>query len=292
VDRKRVPAGEAVTLKVRLAGSGNLRTATDTPHLSVPGVKVYPPSSRTLPARGATKGGTSAEWDFVLVPSEAGTLVVPPVSFEVFDTAEKKLVVRRSEPITLTIEPAAPIAPAVAADGTAAAVPASTNDSEATTTLPGVPPPPTPLPSAGELARRTVAVPLWALLAIPGVLATVVGAVWVARRRAHSLGATSALLVPEPGETKERAAARVERAVREHVARRTGVSETAPVANLLDDLADRGVTPALREELRLLLSQADFLRFAPQLGDYADEIARLRDKAREVLGRVRGAGRA
>ena len=50
VDRKNVPAGEAVTLKVRLAGSGNLRTATDVPQLSIPGVKVYPPSSRTLPS--------------------------------------------------------------------------------------------------------------------------------------------------------------------------------------------------------------------------------------------------
>mgnify|MGYP001767451998 CR=1 FL=1 len=88
---------------------------------------------------------------------------------------------------------------------------------------------------------------------------------------------------------KERAVARVERAVRQHLARRTGASETTSVAALLDDLADRGVPPALREELRLLLSQVEFLRFAPQLGDYADEIARLREKARDVLGRVRGA---
>ena len=82
-DRKNVPAGEAVTLKVRLSGAGNLRTATETPVLTIPNVKVYPPSSRTLPARGAGKGGTSAEWDFVLVPSVPGKLVVPPVAFEV-----------------------------------------------------------------------------------------------------------------------------------------------------------------------------------------------------------------
>jgi len=118
VDRRSIPAGEAVTLKVRLAGSGNIRTATDMPHLSIPGVKVYPPSSRTLPARGAAKGGTSAEWDFVVVPVDPGKLVIPPVSFEVFDTAEKRLVVKRSEPITLTVEAAAP--PAVASAGQAA----------------------------------------------------------------------------------------------------------------------------------------------------------------------------
>ena len=291
VDRKSIPAGEAVTLKVRLAGSGNLRTATDMPHLSIPGVKVYPPSSRTLPARGASKGGTSAEWDFVVVPADPGTLVIPPISFEVFDTAEKKLVVKRSEPITLTVEAAAPLA--VASAGTPAAPPvAAGNGSEASTTLPGVPPTPTPFPSARDLAQTTVAVPLWALIAAPGVLVAAGGAAWALRRRARALGPAGILLVAEPGETKERAVARVERAIREHLARRTGASETVPVSALLDELADRGVPPALREELRQLLSQADFLRFAPQLGDYADEITRLREKTRTVLGRVRGTGRA
>lgn len=291
VDRKTVPAGEAVTLKVRLAGTGNLRTATEIPQLSIPGVKVYPPSSRTLPSRGAAKGGTSAEWDFVLVPSQPGTLVVPPVSFEVFDTAEKKLVVRRTEPIPLRVEalPEGTLASAAPAP----AVPAAeANGSEAATTLPGLPPTPTPLPSARELAQRTVSVPLWALLAVPGVLVAAGGAAWALRRRSHALGPAAALLVPEPGETKERAVARIERAVREHLARKTGASETANIAALLDELADRGVPAALREELRLVLSQADFLRFAPQLGDYSDEIARLRDKARDVLGRVRPPRRA
>lgn len=284
VDRKRVPAGEAVTLKVRLAGTGNLRTATETPHLSIPGVKVYPPSSRTLPSRGGTKGGTSAEWDFVLVPTEAGSLVVPPVSFEVFDTAEKKVVARSTAPISITVEAAAP--GAVIAEGPPPASDAVTG-AQAATTLPGAPPTPTPLPSARELAQSTVAVPLWVLVAIPGLLAVAGGATWAVRRRGRALGPAAALLAPEPGETKERAVARVERAVRGHLARRTGVAETAPVGELLEELAGRGVGPELREEVRQLLAQVEFLRFAPQLGDYSDELARLRDRAREVLGRVR-----
>lgn len=287
VDRKSVPAGEAVTLKVRLSGNGNLRTATDVPQLSIPGVKVYPPTSRTQPSRGAAKGGTSAEWDFVLVPSSAGPLVIPPVSFEVFDTAEKKLVARRSEPIPIRVEEAAPGAVAQAMPAPAAPAAADAADAAATT-LPAAAPTPTPRPSAVQLARQTVTVPLWAILAIPGVLVAVGGALFAVRRRAQSLGAAAALLAPEPGETKERAVARVERAVREHLARKAGVPEGAPVSALLDDLAAKGVPPALREELRLLLSQAEFLRFAPQLGDYSDEIARLREKARDVLGRVRG----
>lgn len=289
VDRKRVPAGEAVTLKVRLAGTGNLRTATETPHLSIPGVKVYPPSSRTLPSRGGTKGGTSAEWDFVLVPTEAGSLVVPPVSFEVFDTAEKKVVARSTAPISITVEAAAP--GAVIAEGPPPASDAATG-AQAATTLPGAPPTPTPLPSARELAQSTVAVPLWVLVAIPGLLAVAGGATWAVRRRGRALGPAAALLAPEPGETKERAVARVERAVRGHLARRTGVAETAPVGELLEELAGRGVGPELREEVRQLLAQVEFLRFAPQLGDYSDELARLRDRAREVLGRVRDGRRS
>ena len=287
VDRKSVPAGEAVTLKVRLAGSGNLRTATDVPQLSIPGVKVYPPSSRTLPSRGATKGGTSAEWDFVLVPSSPGSLVIPPVSFEVFDTAEKKLVARRSEPIAIRVEAAGPgTVAAVVPVPPAPAAGAAADD--AATTLPAAAPTPTRPPSAAELAQRTVQIPLWAILAVPGVLVAFGGAALVLRRRSRALGAAGSLLAPEPGETKERAVARIERAIREHLARKTGVPEGTSVPALLDDLAAKGVPPALREELRLLLSQVEFLRFAPQLGDYSDEISRLREKARAVLGRVRG----
>lgn len=287
VDRKSVPAGEAVTLKVRLAGSGNLRTATDVPQLSIPGVKVYPPTSRTLPSRGAAKGGTSAEWDFVLVPSAPGPLVIPPVSFEVFDTAEKKLVTRKSEPIPIRVEEAAPGAVAQAAPAPAPAAPVAGDD--AATTLPAAAPTPTPRPSPAQLAGQTIAVPLWAILAVPGVLVAVGGAVLAVRRRSQALGEAAALLAPEPGETKERAVARVERAIREHLARKTGVPEGAAVSALLDELATRGVPPAVREEVRLLLSQAEFLRFAPQLGDYSDEIDRLRERARDVLGRVRRA---
>jgi len=290
VDRKTVPAGEAVTLKVRLAGTGNLRTATEPPRLSIPGVKVYPPSTRSLPSRGATRGGTSAEWDFVLVPSGPGTLVVPPVTFEVFDTAEKKLVTRGSAPIPVTVEAASALASAAGAP--TAAVAPTEGGSEATTTLPSVAPTPTPRPSPRELAQTTVAVPLWALLATPAVLLAAGGAAWAVRRRSRSLGESAGLLAAEAGETKERAVARVERAVREHLARRTGVSETTPLSGLLDELAEHGVPPALREELRQLLSQVEFLRFAPQFGDYTDEIARLRERARAVLGRVPGRRRA
>lgn len=287
VDRRSISAGEAVTLKVRISGNGNLRTATDMPQLSIPGVKVYPPSSRTLPPRAAAKGGASADWDFVVVPSEPGKLVIPAVSFEVFDTAEKKLVVKRSEPITVTVE-AAPAQPVAPAGTVAAAAPAEATGSEAATSLPGTPPTPTPFPSARDLARTTVQVPLWALIVGPAFLLLAGGGAWAFHRhRAHALGPAGALLAPEPGETKERAVARVERAIREHLSRRTGVSETAPVSTLLDELADRGVAPALREEIRLLLSQADFLRFAPQLGDYTDEIGRFREKTRAVLGKVR-----
>ena len=292
VDRKSIPAGEAVTLKVRLAGSGNLRTATEAPHLSIPGVKVYPPSSRTLPARGAAKGGTSAEWDFVVVPSEPGSLVIPPISLEVFDTAEKKLVVKRSEPITLTVEAAAPLAVASAGDGCG-------RPRRGRKRLRGVDDPsgrsrrlPPLSPRRATSRRRRSPFPSGRSSPLPVS----------SSRPAGRPGPSGAGLTPsaprapsslaEPGETKERAVARVERAIREHLARRTGASETAPVSALLDDLADRGVPPALREELRQLLSQADFLRFAPQLGDYADEITRLREKARTVLGRVRGTGRA
>ena len=294
VDRKSVPAGEAVTLKVRLAGSGNLRTATETPHLSIPGVKVYPPSSRPLPARGAAKGGTSAEWDFVLVPVRARDARRPARLLRGLRHRREEArreAERAGHPHRRGRRPGRGSGRRLARGGLRRRDARHDGGSEATTTLPGVPPAPTPAPlgarARADDGRRPA---LGAPRAPWRPRRRLAGPRGPLRRRARSLG-------PAGTPSSSRSPARRRSARRRASSGRsastspgaTGASETAPVAALLDELADRGVAPALREELRQLLAQVDFLRFAPQLGDYGDEIARLREKARDVLGRVRGA---
>jgi hypothetical protein len=90
-------------------------------------------------------------------------------------------------------------------------------------------------------------------------------------------------LAPEPAETKERAAARVDRALREALARRLGLDETLGAADLLAALRDKGLPESRVAEVKALLDDVDFLRFAPQLGEYDARIREIRARAARVL---------
>ncbi len=279
-DHTHVAVGDAVTLRIRLSGAGNLRTASEAPRLDVPGARVYPPSTKTDSTHlGRTQ--TSTEWSWVLVPTTTGTVTIPPVSVEVFDPVEKRVVTKTTQPIVVVAD-----AGAGPSSATASAA-ASTGAAE--TTLPGAPPAraaaapaATPAQASVDLSHGTVTLPLWALAAIPGTALAAGGAFVVARRRRRR-GAFRQALAPEPGETKERAAARVDRALREALARRHGVSETLGAAEILAALRDRGLPEPRIAEVKAVLDDVDFLRYAPQLGEYDARIREARDRAARVL---------
>jgi hypothetical protein len=282
-DRTRVAVGEAVTFRVRLAGTGNLRTASEPPRLEVPGARIYPPSTKSDPSHlGRTQ--TSTEWSWVLVPTATGDLTIPPVAVEVFDPAEKRVVTKTTAPISLVAE-AGP-------EPSAAASSAATGAAE--TILPGAPPPRTAAAAAPEpvrtaaavdLSRGTVTLPLWALALVPAAGLAVAGGLFAARRR-RARGVWALALEPEPGETKERAAARVDRALREALARRHGLSESLAPAEVLAALRDKGLPEPRIAEVKRLLDDVDFLRLAPQLGEYDSWIREFRARAAQLLPRI------
>lgn len=281
LDRARVARGEAATLRIRLSGTGNLRTASEAPKVEIANVTLYPPSVKSESARtGRTQVAT--EWSYVLVPKENGTVTIPPVSLAVFDPAEKRIVTKTTAPLTLVAE-------GTAASGTAAIL----TTAETTLPTPAAPGPPLSGRAASlsgsqagvDFSRNTVTLPLWAIAAVPGAALLALGAVFVTRRR-RTRGAWREALEPEPGETKERAAARVDRALRDVLARRYLVPEGASAPDVLSSLAERGLPVAHIDEVKGLLSDVGFLRDAPQLGDYEARIAGLRGRAARVLPRL------
>ncbi len=284
LDKTRVAVGEAATLNVRLSGPGGLRTATEPPKVTVPGATVYPPTTKTTPPRPGTAG--NVDWQFVLVPTAPGEVTIPSVSLETFDPAEKKIVTRVTSPLRLVVEAAA--SSAAALSGTAASpagvaetivpTPPAAPAAAATPSLPG---------PALDLSRRTVTLPLWLLLAVPGAAVAVAG-IWLAsRRRKKGRGGFREALEPEPGETKERAAARIDRALREGLARRYGTPDGSTTnAAILSILEERHAPEELRRETETLLADLDFLRFAPQLGDYSAKIAEVREAASRIFPRL------
>lgn len=285
LDKTRVAVGEAATLRVRLSGPGGLRTATEPPKVTVPGAKVYPPTARTEPPHSGKAG--AVEWEYVLVPTAPGEITIPPVSLETFDPAEKRLVARITAPLHLAVDAAG--APLAGIPATAAASPAGAAETT-------VPTPPTtavaavtstPAGPTLDLSARTVTLPLWILLAVPGAAVAVTGIWIVSRRRKAHRADFRAALEPEPGETKERAAARIDRALRERLALRYGLPDSATTtAALLSTLEEKQVPEELRRDTEKLLSDLDFLRFAPQLGDYSAKITEVRTEAGRVFQRL------
>ena len=75
-------------------------------------------------------------------------------------------------------------------------------------------------------------------------------------------------------------------ALRDLLARRYSVPESASVSDVLSSLAERGLSATRIEEVKALLADVDFLRYAPQLGDYDTKIAGLRERATRALPRL------
>ncbi len=280
LDRTRVAPGEAVTLRLRLSGAGNLRTATDSPKVDVAGATVYPPSVKSEATRTG-RAQVSTEWSYVLVPKESGTVTIPPISLAVFDPGEKRIVTKTTAPLTFVTEGAAlgSGASLTTADTILPPLPATATSGAPKTAAPAG------APVAADFSHRTVTFPLWAVAAIPGAALLALGATLLARRRRKSSAWQEALRA-EPGETKERAAARVDRALREALLRRYLVPDGVSAAEVLTGLAERGLPAARLDDVRALLSDVDFLRYAPQLGDYEARIEGLRARARDVLQRL------
>ena len=124
------------------------------------------------------------------------------------------------------------------------------------------------------------------LAALPGVLLLLGGTAYVARRQLRKRGQVEQALKLEPEETKERASARMDRALRDLLAQRFGVADGATAAQIAETLRTAGQNPERVSEVTSLLEDLEFLRFAPQLGDYGDRIRDTRSKAARLFARL------
>jgi len=103
LDRDSVAANEAVTFKVRVSGTGNLK-AVAPPELEFPPtVEAFPPEVSDefhTTSRGVT--GTRT-YEYVLIPRAPGTLKVPGIDMGYYDAAEGKYSVASAGPLDLVV---------------------------------------------------------------------------------------------------------------------------------------------------------------------------------------------
>ncbi len=106
-DKAQVKAGEGLTLRAVVDGSGNLQTVKP-PKLAVPEwCKVYESGeNRTLGPRGTGDSvvfGGRAEFEYLVVPRRDGELVIPQAGLTYFDPVTKSYQTARSESVSVTV---------------------------------------------------------------------------------------------------------------------------------------------------------------------------------------------
>ncbi len=102
----RTSQNEALTMRLTVAGEGNIK-ALEPPRIDFPaGLEVFSPQSTTESALGDIIGG-SRIIEYVLIPRRAGDLTIPVVRFPVFNPRTKAYEVLTAGPFSLEVLPSA-----------------------------------------------------------------------------------------------------------------------------------------------------------------------------------------
>jgi hypothetical protein len=269
LDRATLALGEAATLRFKVSGRGNLKWVESAPALAVTGAKVYPPQVKSELATSEAGISGSRTWEYVIVPETAGRIEIPALELAYFDPQQRRVERARTAPLALAVAPAAI---AAAAPGAAAPAPAA---------APGGLRLRSDLDLAGARLPR-VAPGLLGAIALAALAGHVLllggGALASWRRRGAPRPAGRSLRhalaelrrAGSGGMTKEAAAMLVERTLVE-------------VFGEIDDRGDGG--NERDRELREILHDVRFVRYAPQLGDYSEKLRGAAARAADAVRR-------
>ncbi len=280
--------GEAASLVVRLAGSGNLQ-GLPAPDLALPaGLRTFPPHEAG--ADRSNGNGTSLRseriWTYVVIPDRPGSYRLAPPAVPYFDPSTAGFERAESLPIDLEAWPPTPVS-------TASATPGGPHPSRSARPDPtGVTEAPRP---SGRPAMASVQKALggsgtlpW-VLAGSGLLALASGFVWRKRsapRRDEAARRFETELAQALAEDRpRRTAALLESAWSHLLAARWRLDTPLPISTWHTAAAQRGVDRDQATELGRIAEDLHFLRTAPQLSS----AEALRD---EIVDRSRHLARA
>ena len=104
-DMKSVKANEAITLKVKLQGTGNI-SMFSLPEFDFPQtLEVFPPTStiKKEPLRDNITGSVS--WEYILIPRQEGRFIIPRIELPFFDSKTEEWNRTSTRPIQISVLP-------------------------------------------------------------------------------------------------------------------------------------------------------------------------------------------
>lgn len=104
VDKAQVKANEAISLKVKVSGTGNIKVLPN-PKIDLPGdFEVYDPKLAENINHDNDQISGSKTWEYVIVPRFQGSHEIKPITLSYFDPRAKIYKTASSAPILLTVE--------------------------------------------------------------------------------------------------------------------------------------------------------------------------------------------
>ncbi len=104
IDKTQAATGEAVDLRVKLEGRGNLKMIPDISLPPMPDFTIYS-SKRADNIRPFEENqiGGDKTWEYVIVPKAPGQQTIPALSFSYFDAARETFETVQTKPLTLKV---------------------------------------------------------------------------------------------------------------------------------------------------------------------------------------------
>jgi len=292
-DRKETRVNDAIGIKVKIAGEGNLNAVSSPPLAELSDFKEYAPKVTSSSSVVGERLRGEKTWDYVLIPLAAGAQTIPPVSFSFFDP--------RAGQYRTVSSGAIPIQVARAADGSVGTGGTFVSQSDVRQLRKDI----HFIKQAGDgLADRSrlfYRAPLFMALLVLPVVANL--GVYVFTRRRESLHANAR----QRRERKARSQARrrlkdarrrlspstsrafyaeVARALTEYVAAKFDAAAAGLTHDRIEELlASRGSADEDRREFHRCLEACDYARFAPTSSD-DKEMRRSLHAAEEILVRL------
>ncbi|WP_298737143.1 BatD family protein [uncultured Chitinophaga sp.] len=105
IDKTSLTTDDALTLKVVVAGQGNVNLL-NSPKINIPGsFEKYDPKITDNIDKNSNQLSGSRQFEFALMPLEAGEHTIPPVEFSYFDPAAQAYKTIRSKSFTIKVSP-------------------------------------------------------------------------------------------------------------------------------------------------------------------------------------------
>jgi len=289
IDKETVKTNEALTLKVRFTGQGNIRSLPK-PNLILPNdfEKYEPKVSETVNRQGEVISG-SKSYEYVLIPRFPGQQRIPSIQLAFFDPQARHYKVERSPEFIISVQKG---------EGSYAAAPAGLSKEEVRLVGQDIRFIKTAVPEfrrigasfyQSDLFRLLCLLPFLALAAAFGYkrhLTRLSGDVAYARSRGANRMAMKRLAKAEKllsVDTQKEFYAEVSRALIGFAADKLNLPEAGVIQSELQErLQARAVDSSLVQSYMNLLQTCDFQRFAPASGA-AEEMGRIFQQAKEAI---------